>query len=125
MEGPSFLTAFNFPGGKVAQGRRDVTNVPAQALALLNDPFVLQQTDDWAGRLVARGDASVGARIEHVFQKALGRSPGKDERARFERAVGRIAELHGVSPDVVLGSRVVWKDVAHAVFNLKEFIYIP
>src|SRR5262249_40233806 len=51
MEGPSFLTAFNFPGGKVAQGRRDVTNVPAQALALLNDPFVLQQAEVWAGRL--------------------------------------------------------------------------
>lgn len=32
MEGPKFLEAFNFPGGKVTQGRRDVTNVPAQAL---------------------------------------------------------------------------------------------
>ena len=38
MEGPKFLEAFNFPGGKVTQGKRDVTNVPAQALALLNDP---------------------------------------------------------------------------------------
>jgi hypothetical protein len=35
MEAPKFLGAFNFPGGKVTQGRRDVTNVPAQALALL------------------------------------------------------------------------------------------
>src|SRR5262249_23017073 len=38
MEPPPFLGSFNFPGGKVAQGRRDVSNVPAQALALLNDP---------------------------------------------------------------------------------------
>src|SRR5262249_20060755 len=48
MEAPRFLSAFNFPGGKVTQGRRDVTNVPAQALALLNDPFVLQQAGVWA-----------------------------------------------------------------------------
>ena len=58
MESPKFLGAFNLPGGKVTQGRRDVTNVPAQALALLNDPFVLQQADVWAGRLTARADAS-------------------------------------------------------------------
>lgn len=47
MEAPKFLGAFNFPGGKVTQGRRDVTNVPAQALALLNDPFVIDQADVW------------------------------------------------------------------------------
>jgi len=116
---------FNIPGGKVAQGRRDVTNVPAQALALLNDPFVLQQAEVWADDLVARRDASVGARIAHVFAKALGRPPEKDERARFERAVARFAELHGVLPGDVLSSRAVWKDVAHAVLNLKEFIYVP
>ncbi len=125
MEGPKFLGAFNFPGGKVAQGRRDVTNVPAQALALLNDPFVLQQADVWAARLVSRPDASVGARVEHLFRAALGRPPRPDERQRFERAVARLADLHGVPPGDVPKSPAVWKDVAHAMFNLKEFVYIP
>ena len=78
MEAPKFLGAFNFPGGKVAQGRRDVTNVPAQALALLNDPFVLQQADVWAGRLVARPDDTVEARIDAMFRTALGRPPTAD-----------------------------------------------
>jgi len=41
------------------------------------------------------------------------------------RAVARLAALHGVPPDEVLHSRAVWKDVAHALFNLKEFIYVP
>jgi hypothetical protein len=125
MEGPKFLSAFDFPGGKVVQGRRDVTNVPAQALALLNDPFVLQQADLWAGGLVNRTDATVAARIEHVFRVGLGRPPEPEERQRFERAVAELAELHGVPVEGVLKSRAVWKDVAHAVFNVKEFIYIP
>lgn len=125
MEGPKFLEAFNFPGGKVTQGRRDVTNVPAQALALLNDPFVLQQADVWAQRLVARTDDSIGARIDVLFQTALNRSPADDERQRFERTALELAELHQVPPSSLLTSQLVWRDLAHAIFNLKEFIYIP
>src|SRR4029078_3874920 len=62
MESPHFLGIFDFPGGKVCQGRRDVTNVPAQALALLNDPFVLDQAHVWAERLFSRGGQSPPAR---------------------------------------------------------------
>ncbi len=125
MEGPKFLEAFNFPGGKVTQGRRDVTNVPAQALALLNDPFVLQQADVWAQRLVAGSNDSIGARIDVLFQTALNRSPADSERQRFERTVVELAELHQVPSTNVLTSQPVWRDLAHAIFNLKEFIYIP
>lgn len=124
MEAPRFLSAFNFPGGKVAQGRRDVTNVPAQALALLNDPFVLQQAGVWADRLVARSDVSVVARVDFMFQVALSRPPSPDERDRFERTVAQLAELHQSPSPSVLQSRAVWQDLAHAMFNLKEFIYI-
>jgi hypothetical protein len=123
MEGPKFLSAFNFPGGKVAQGRRDVTNVPAQALALLNDPFVIQQSAVWAERLVARPDVSVAARVEHMFRIALARPPRPEEHQRFVDAASRFAELYGTTD--VLGSRAVWQDIAHAMFNLQEFIYIP
>ncbi len=125
MESPKFLGAFNFPGGKVAQGKRDVTNVPAQALALLNDPFVVQQAETWAARLIERPDTAVAPRIDAMFRTALGRLPTDDERARFEQAVRRLAELHRVPAGEILKSLPVWKDLAHAVFNLKEFIYIP
>ena len=55
MEAPRFLSAFNLPGGKVTQGRRDASNVPAQGLALMNDPFLIAMADRWAGDLVADG----------------------------------------------------------------------
>jgi hypothetical protein len=130
MEAPKFLGVFNFPGGKVTQGRRDVTNVPAQALALLNDPFVLGQADVWAGRLIERPDVTIGERIDAMFRTALGRVPTTEERGRFEQAARHFAELYaipaGPSPDAgMLKSRAVWKDMAHAIFNLAEFIYIP
>ncbi len=125
MESPKFLSAFNFPGGKVTQGRRDVTNVPAQALALLNDPFVLQQADVWAARLIVRTDDSVAKRIAVMFETALNRPPSADELARFEQAVGQLAELHQVAAIDLLKSQPLWKDMAHAMFNLNEFIYVP
>ena len=125
MEAPKFLGAFNLPGGKVTQGRRDVTNVPAQALALLNDPFVLQQADLWAQRLVAHTDDSVAARIDAMFETALTRPPTAEERDRFEQAVTQMAELNQVAAGDILKSPAVWKDVAHALLNVNEFIYIP
>ncbi len=125
MEAPKFLEAFNLPKGNVMQGRRDVTNVPTQALALLNDPFVLQQAEVWAGRLVGRPDRTPGERIEHLFLVAFGRPPRSEERSRFENAVRRLAELHQAPADRVLQSQAIWKDVAHTLFNLKEFIYVP
>ncbi len=124
MESPHFLGVFNFPGGKVAQGRRDVTNVPAQALALLNDPFVHQQAEFWAGRVVARSD-SLRERIDWLFRTALGRPASPHEQQRFEQAARQLAELHQVPADGILKSREVWKDLAHTMFNLKEFLYVP
>ena len=70
-------------------------------------------------------DASVGDRIETMFVASLGRPASADERRRFELTVTQIAELQQVAATDVLKSQAVWKDVAHAVFNLNEFIYVP
>jgi hypothetical protein len=125
MESPKFLSAFNIPGGKVTQGRRDVTNVPAQALAMLNDAFVIAQAGEWAGRFVARPDATPGERIDAMFEQALGRPASDVERSRFESAARQFAELHAVPADEVMKSHAVWRDIAHAMFNLQEFVYVP
>ncbi len=47
------LVAFDMPLPLVTAGRRDVSNVPAQALILMNDPFVAQQARRWAERVLA------------------------------------------------------------------------
>lgn len=125
MEAPDFLSAFNLPGGKVTQGRREASNTPAQRLALLNDPFVLAMADHWAGELIADGSPSVSARVEAMFREALGRSPTTPERERFEQAIRTMAAQVGVSEADLLTSRPVWKDAAHLVFNLSEFLFIP
>ena len=124
MESPPFLELFDFPAPSATRGRRDRTNVPSQALALLNDSFVVGQAGYWAERLLAEGDDTVEARLERMFRQALGRSPESTELGRFRESVLRLSALHGVSEENILSAKKVWKDVAHAMLNLKELIYL-
>jgi len=123
MEPPRFLAVFNQPIPKQTVGRRDVTNVPDQALALLNDPFVIEIARFWGERLVGDDARDEQERIERMLLTALGRPATEPEVANLVRFVRRSAELRGSRADV-LKEPLVWQDAAHAIFNLKEFIYV-
>jgi hypothetical protein len=122
MEPPRFLATFNQPSPKIPAGRRDVTNVPAQALALLNDPFVAAQAERWARALVEQPHPSPEHRLRLMFRRAFLREPRPEELARWRRAVDDFAALDPAAPP--MQSVAVWKDVAHAIFNTKEFLYV-
>lgn len=119
MQPPGFLVGFNLPDLKLPTGRRDVTNVPAQALILLNDPFVNQLADHWAERLLADGSRTPEERIRQMFLRAFGREPARSETERWKLAVMDCAER----PADVMIDREAWKTLAHACFNSKEFLY--
>lgn len=125
MEAPHFLRAFNLPDAKVTQGRRDVSNAPAQSLAMLNDPFVLAMAEFWAGRLVADGCSDVSDRVSGMYQSALGRPASDSERVRLVGAIDSFAAEQDVSPAGLMASQSVWREAAHALFNFQEFIFIP
>ena len=125
MEPPRFLGLFNQPIPKLTTGRRDVTNVPDQALALLNDPFVIAMAKHWSEQTLNDGAASPDERVERMFVMAFARPPKPEETARLVRLAKRSADLRGAKVDAMLDCQPVWQDVAHAVFNLKEFIYVP
>lgn len=124
MEPPRFLATFNQPIPKLTTGRRDVTNVPDQALALLNDPFVVAMAASWSGQLVRDGLSVPQERLNRMFVAALGRPPDTVELDRLERLVARSASLRHVARAECMTSQPVWQDVAHAIVNLKEFIHV-
>jgi hypothetical protein len=118
MEPPKFLAGFNLPDLKLPTGRRDQTNVPGQALILLNDPLVTQLADQWAQRLINE-DHSTDERIVAMFMAALGREPTEQEHQRWLSAAHAFA-----SPQTdPRSNQQMWAEVAHVLFNLKEFIY--
>lgn len=118
MDPPKFLVAFNLPDLKLPTGRRDVTNVPTQALALLNDPLVVQLANAWGNHLVQDGLTTPEDRVQSMFVRATGRRPRPEEVQRWTDALRSFSEADDPQNDVQ-----AWSNLAHAFFNMKEFIY--
>lgn len=125
MEPPRFLALFNQPIPKLTIGRRDVTSVPDQALALLNDPFVVAMAKHWSERVLRDNATSPEPRVVRMFTAAFARPPGVDETARLVALAKSMARLRGADAHMLMGCQPAWQDVAHALINLKEFIYVP
>jgi hypothetical protein len=115
----SLLLAFDTPSPFSTVGRRTVSNVPAQSLILMNEPFIHQQARLWAKRVLAerRGDEE---RIESMYLAAFGRRPASKE---VDACLEFIREQ-----DLTRGRKSeplnVWTDLAHALINVKEFIFL-
>ncbi len=108
----AFLTLFDVPAPVTSFGRRDVSNIPAQSLALLNDPLPNELARFWGERLAA--DARpIDEKIRDMIRSAFTREPHDGEIAHAH-------ELLGADPTVN-----AWTELALAFFNLKEFIYVP
>ena len=108
-----FLRAFDFPEPSATVGRRDVTNVPAQSLTMLNDEQVSGYATAWAQRVLQLPvDGEAGAaqrqRIQDVFLSAFGReaSDGEVERSLQYVAATR-ARIEEQQRDVAVLERSV------------------
>ena len=117
------MLAFDTPIPFNSIGKRHQSNVPAQALILMNDPFIVEQAKKWAQQLVQSG-SSREDRIDQIFRQAFGRPPTSTENDSaveflLDQATGRKI------PDEKIDTHVdLWTDLCHVVFNMKEFIYI-
>ena len=119
-----FLDVFDVPKPSTTRGQRDVTNVPAQSLTMMNSPFVIEQAAKWSRRLVAAGPPDEQGKLGHIFLRALGRVPTPEEASKAGSFLLVLAKEHGVPENEVQANPRIWQDVAQAVFNFKEFIYI-
>jgi hypothetical protein len=107
---PMFL-AFDFPTPFTTMGKRSTSNVPAQALTLMNNPFVVQQARQWADG-IARETADPPSRVRRLYQTAFHRDPTADELA------AGLAFLAEGPADVSV------RDLAHVLLNVKEFVFV-
>jgi hypothetical protein len=111
-----FLLAFDFPRPAASAGRRPLATVPAQSLTLMNDPFVVHQSKLWAKR-VQSAEPTTEGRLRMLYRDLLNRDPTADESAQAGRLVDAM-KSRGQEP-------AGWELLAHAMFNLKEAIYLP
>jgi hypothetical protein len=112
------MLAFDMPAPFSTMGRRSVSNVPAQSLILMNDPFIWQQANSWAAA-ICQQYAGPDQRLDAVYMAALGYRPDATQRQLIHQFAKQQAELHGCP----IGDVRVWADICHAVWNTKEFVY--
>lgn len=113
------MLVFDTPIPFNTTGQRNQSNVPAQALILMNDPFVIDQANKWAVNLVSN-HASANERIDAIYVTAFGRQPTDAEKA----AATKFIETQSVELGKAQDDPLIWQDLCHVIFNVKEFIYI-
>jgi len=119
----NFLTpmfqAFDYPTPLTTMGRRSTSNVPAQALTLMNNPLVVEQTKVWAKKVLDETpELTDKQRIHVVYETVFGRLPTTEEvqfSVRFLKE--QSAEYNG-------DPLQTWSDLCHVLLNVKEFIFI-
>jgi hypothetical protein len=112
------MLAFDTPLPASTVGRRNVSNVPAQALILMNDPFVAEQARHWAKRVLEDRGLSEDARIQKMYLTAFSRTANASELSAATAFLRQQGEQYGtIDPRA-------WGDLAHVLFNVKEFVLI-
>jgi hypothetical protein len=117
---------------------RPRSNVPQQALALLNDPTYVEAARVFAERIVREGGASVEARLNWAMQHALDRTPTPEEAKLLGGLLEKHTQKYGSDVDAAkkligTGARAVptdlnpselaaWTSVARVILNLSETI---
>jgi hypothetical protein len=118
------MLAFDAPIPLGPVGRRNVSNVPAQALIMLNDPFVIDEARIWAERVLADKSRDNKARLLEMYLTAFARPPLPAEIDKAEQFLARQGREYGLSEEAARSDVRVWTDMCHVLLNAKEFIFL-
>ena len=99
------MESLDCPDASILTPKRSVTVTALQALAILNNPFVLKQCEHLAARVAPAGD--LGKQIQQVYHLALNRPPTKAELKRLVP----FAEKNGMA------------GLCRVIFNTSEFMF--
>ena len=134
---PSML-AFDAPSREECTAERTRSNIPQQALVLLNDPTYVEAARTFAARILSEAQGSPEQRITWAWRQALQREPSAEElrtvQALFaERLAAYQADKGAADALLKVGfaqppasldrsELAAWTHVARILFNLHETI---
>ncbi|MFH1303050.1 MAG: PSD1 and planctomycete cytochrome C domain-containing protein [Planctomycetota bacterium] len=119
-----FLALFDGADTNVSTARRELTTVPTQALYLMNSPFVHQQAEILARKLIQE-TSDPRARVELAWQTSMGRVPTADqfsENSEFIKGYMVALEESGVA--VEARELMVWSALARTLLTRNEFLFV-
>jgi hypothetical protein len=103
-----FMAALDCADPSMLVDKRNQTQTPLQALALLNDPLMVAMARHFAARVEREAGPATDAQLERAFRLALQRAPTAEEKSRLTAHARR----HGLA------------SACRLVLNLNEFVFI-
>jgi len=117
------IEVFDCPVTTVSAPSRAVSTVSPQALALLNNEFVLEQARYFSERVERESGSDKRSQVVRAFKIALGRSPTEKEinwsLAFLKLQTDGYSQRQNDKPEAA-----ALRDFCHAVMNLNEFLYV-
>jgi hypothetical protein len=134
---PSLL-AFDAPTREECAAERNRSNIPQQALVLLNDPTYVEASRALAARVLKEGGADTESRLNWAWRQVLSRAPRPEEinalqplldkqltEYRCDSAAAQALLKIGQSPlppEADPAELAAWTNIARVILNLHETI---
>ncbi|MFN3729203.1 MAG: PSD1 and planctomycete cytochrome C domain-containing protein [Fimbriimonadaceae bacterium] len=120
------LMAFDATSREFCTVRRSRTNTPLQALALMNDPAMMEAAKALAARCQTKATTAEGRAI-YAFRAATGRTPTPVETQRILRLLKTLEARYRSDPDgaarlAATPYLAAWTMTCQVLFNLDETI---
>ena len=119
-----FFGTFDGADPIVSTGNRTISTTPLQALYLLNNDFILEQSQHFADRILDARDED-SERIDYAFEVALGRTPDEQETKLTLDHLNTFRnqlDLASISGERI--ERTAWSHFAQVLISSNEFIYL-
>ncbi len=133
------MLAFDAPTRQECTAKRNITNTPGQALALLNDPIFVEAATAFAQRICDGSEENDTTRLRRAFRLALQRDPSvaeteilhgllAEQRLTYRQAPEQARQLlsAGQTPPPDNATELAaWTAVTRTILNLHEFLNRP
>ena len=132
------MAAFDAPSREECCAERNRSNIPQQALVLLNDPTYVEAARVFAARILSEGGKATDERLAWAWQLALQREPSADELAVVRPLLERHLATYRKDPTAAAAllktgiapvpesfdaaELAAWTHVARVLLNLHETI---
>ncbi|MCA8998053.1 MAG: DUF1553 domain-containing protein, partial [Planctomycetaceae bacterium] len=113
---PSLMRVFDFADPDFVTGSRAETNVPSQALWMLNGPFVRTHAEQVTDRVLNLNLSTDSEKIEKLFLLTVGRPPTETEAEISLNFLEQARDSNASSE-----SKLPWQDLTHAIFASSGF----
>jgi len=113
----TFLSVFDAPVPSSTKGRRDVTNVPAQSLTLMNDADVIRAAREFSN---LHKEGRLNERISKMFAIAMGRKPTPDEISKSIEYIKVSSEESKALKTQLAELRKKAHQIKHQIFEITE-----